>query len=398
MKKTIILLALILTTGFGLAKAREPKKAGTRIPVLAWHSIPASETTLARYQEMKDAGITTSLSFFPDMDAMANALDVAKKAGVTLIAYCPELKTDPEGTVKRFRNHPAVAAWMLRDEPCRTDFADLATWTRRIRAVDEKHFCYLNLFPNYANEQQLGTKTYQEHVELFVEEVPVQVISFDHYPVIGDSLRPGWYENLEIISEAARKAEKPFWAFALAVAHGPYPVATVPQIRLQVYSDLAYGAQGIQYFTYWTPVDTQWDFHNGPITADGKRTEVYDRIREVNREIKKLSKVFLGARVLSVTHTGNMIPAGTKPLAQLPDPIKMLKTEGKGAVVSVLENGDKNYLVIVNRDFLSPMKLTLECSPEVKRILKDGSDVPVSAYASTQEVDLGDAVIYRWEK
>jgi hypothetical protein len=145
-------------------------------------------------------------------------------------------------------------------------------------------------------------------------------------------------------------------------------------------------------------VDTQWDFHNGPITADGKRTEVYDRIREVNREIKKLSKVFLGARVLSVTHTGNTIPAGTKPLAQLPDPIKMLKTEGKGAVVSVLENGDKNYLVIVNRDFLSPMKLTLECNPEVKRILKDGSDVPVSAYAATQVVDPGDAAIYSWRK
>ncbi len=37
--------------------------------------------------------------------------------------------------------------------------------------------------------------------------VPIQLLSFDHYPVLGDSLRANWYENLAIISEAARKAE-----------------------------------------------------------------------------------------------------------------------------------------------------------------------------------------------
>lgn len=129
---------------------------------------------------------------------------------------------------------------------------------------------------DYANEQQLGTKTYQEHVDLFINEVPVQLLSFDHYPVIGDSLRPEWYQNLEIFSEAARKANKPFWAFALAVAHGP-------------------------------------------------------------------------------------ITAGTKPLKDLPEPIKVLKTEGTGAVVSLMENGLENYIVIVNRDFRNSMKLIIDC-------------------------------------
>ena len=41
--------------------------------------------------------------------------------------------------------------------------------------------------------------------------------------------------------------------YALSVAYGDHPVATSGQLRLQVYSDLAYGAQAIQYFTYWTP-------------------------------------------------------------------------------------------------------------------------------------------------
>ena len=294
-------------------------------------------------------------------------------------------------------NHPAIAGYMLRDEPNRTDFHELGEWAKKIRAVDDNHFCYLNLFPNYATEQQLGTKTYKQHVDLFIQEVPIQLLSFDHYPVLGDSLRANWYENLEIISEAARKAGKPFWAFALSVAHGPYPIPTVAQLRLQVFSDLAYGAQGIQYFTYWTPYDTTWKFNNGPITLEGKRTVVYDRIKLVNSEIRNLSGVFLGASVISVSHTGNNIPAGTRSLVKLPDPIKVLKTQGTGSVVSVLKNGANSYLVVVNRDFRNPMKLSLECDAKVKKVLKDGSVVPANVYQNSTEIDPGDIAIYMWK-
>jgi hypothetical protein len=369
-----------------------------QIPILAWYSIPPEQTTVMRYQELKDAGITCSLSFFNDAETMGKALDTASKAGIKMIVYCPELKTATEKTVRRFMNHPAVSGYMLRDEPNRSDFPELGEWAGKIRKTDDSHFCYLNLFPNYANEQQLGTKTYQEHVDLFVKEVPVQFISFDHYPIVGDSLRANWYENLEIISEAARKAGKPFWAFALSVAHAKYPVPTIAQLRLQIFSDLAYGAQGIQYFTYWTPpYDTTWKFNNGPVSLEGKRTVVYDRIRQVNKEIENLSTIFLGSRVISVVHTGNNIPQGTKPLSTLPQPIKVLKTEGTGAVVSIIENGINSYLVIVNRDFKAPMKLNIDCESKVNKILKDGSAVSANIYEPNMEVDPGDIAIYTWQ-
>jgi hypothetical protein len=396
MKKILFLLLVISYGCINKNESREKIKSEMQIPVLAWYSIPPEETSLARYIELKESGITLNLSFFPDAETMSKALDTAQKAGIKMIISCPELKTKTEETVRRFMNHPAIAGYMLRDEPNRTDFPGLGEWAKKIRSVDDNHFCYLNLFPNYASETQLGTKTYQEHVDIFIKEVPLQLISFDHYPVLGDSLRPNWYENLEIISEAARKAGKPFWAFALSVAHGPYPKPTVAQLRLQVFSDLAYGAQGIQYFTYWTPYDTTWKFNNGPITLEGKRSEVYDRIKFVNDEIRNLSGVFLGASVISVTHTGTIIPSGTKPLLNLPDPIKSLKTEGIGAVVSVLKNGANSYLAVVNRDFRNPMKLSIECDKKVKKVLKDGSVIPASAYMNTTEIDAGDIAIFKW--
>ncbi|MFA6126432.1 MAG: beta-galactosidase [Bacteroidales bacterium] len=397
--RTLLLLPLVLVCfGSGSVQSQGRLKSSGELPVLAWYGIPSEETSLARYRELKESGINMNLTVFPDAGAMLKALDIARKTGLKMIVACPELKANPRETVNRFMKHPAVAGYLLRDEPSRSDFAELSEWTKKIRTTDDSHFCYLNLFPNYANEQQLGTKTYQEHVDQFVAEVPVQILSFDHYPVTGDSLRPGWYENLEIISAAARKAGKPFWAFALAVAHGPYPVATIPQLRLQVFSDLAYGAQGIQYFTYWTPVDTTWKFNHGPITADGKRTEVYDRIKLVNSEIRSLTPVFLGSEVVAVWHTGSKLPRGTKPLTILPGPIQKLETEGTGAVVSHLQKGAENFLVIVNRDFLKSMKLTLVADASVKRVMKDGSLVRADCYIGTIEVDPGDVVIYRWDK
>ena len=371
------------------------------LPILAWYGIPAHEATVERFEELRDAGFTLNFRSFPSADAVAKGLDAAGKAGIKLIIGCPELEKEPEKTVRRFMNHSALTGYFLRDEPRSNEFAELGEWARRIQAVDNEHFCYLNLFPTGPKEHldQLGVKSYREYVSRFDEQVPLPFLTFDHYPITRDGLKAEWYENLEEFSDEARKAGKPFWAFALATSHGPYPVPTPAMLRLQVYSDLAYGAQGIQYFTYWTPQgDSFWDYQFGPIGLDGKRTVAYDRVRAMNQELKALSGIFVGAKVISVRHTGDRIPRGTKRLTALPEPVKVLETEGTGAVVSLLENKGRLYLLIVNRDYECPMRLTFYADESVGRVLKDGSIVPAQAYTGVLEVDTGDAMIYTWTK
>ena len=65
-------------------------------------------------------------------------------------------------------------------------------------------------------------------------------------------------------------------------------------------------------------------------------------------------------------------------------------------MVSQLRNGDNRFLVIVNRDFKKRMKLSIGLAPGMKRILKDGSIVPVSVYSDTVMVEPGDAMIYMY--
>lgn len=385
-------IALLLCGCVGQQKTEKES-----IPILSWYSIPAEDATLERYMEMKEAGITHNFSHISRLEDALKSLDLAGQAGVKVIFTCDELSKDPEGTVAKVKNHPALAGYFLRDEPSRSDFQALGEWARRIMASDSSHFCYLNLLPTYASAAGYGTSTYREYVNLFIKEVPIQLLSFDAYPVVGSSLREDWYENLEIFSEEARKAGKPFWAFALATAHAPYPVPTVAQIKLQMYSNLAYGAQGLQYFTYWNPDTTHWNFHEAPITLIKKRSSVYDMMREVNEELQNRAYVFVHSSVSDVFHTGDSLPRGTKPMGALPVPVKELDTHGAGAVVSLLEKEGNTYLIIVNRSLEERMPLTVRFDGNVDRIRKDGSAVAADKYMPTLLVGPGEAEIFTWK-
>ena len=398
------LLILFFFTGNTFSQAKLISDG--QIPILAWYSIPAGETTVERYKEMKEAGITHSLTFFPTLNALQKALDVAQKAGIKLVVCCPELKSDPEKTVRLVMKHPAVAGYHLMDEPAIGLFKELGDWGKKIHAVDSKHFCYVNLFPNFADSvRQLGTSNYRKYVSECAAQIPLQFLSFDYYPVMKDRLSKSWYENLEQFSSEAKKAGKPFWAFALTTNYddGHLTPQTLAAIRLQVFSDLAYGAQGIQYFTYWSATSVNAtsveDQRGAPISAAGKRSVVYDRVKQMSEEIKTLSGVFLGAKMVWVRHAGKgMIPTGTVRLTTLPDAIKVLDTNGAPVLVSLLEKDENCYLVVVNKDFLNSINLTIFGDESVRKILKDGSIVPASAYESTLEVDPGDVAIYQFPK
>lgn len=395
-----IFVCFILCFLFGDLKFAWPQKKVTsevEIPIVAWHSVPQEETSLERYQELKDAGVTYSLTEFSNADQLAKALDIASQVGIKIIAACPELKSNTAKTVERFMHYPALAGYFLGDEPNTNAFSQLAVLAKTIHSVDNEHFRYVNLFPSYASAEQLGTPTYHEYVTTFEKEVPLEFLSFDYYPIAGNTLRQEWYENLEIISDAARTDSKAFWAFALATPHAFYPTPTLAHLRLQVFNNLAYGAQGIQYFTYWTPPEDK-SFGDGPITRDGRRTDIYDLVKEVNSEIKNLSGIFFDAKVIAITRTGAKIPRSTKRLDMLPSPVKSFSTNGE-AVVSFLQKGNSTSLVVVNQDYKQPIQVNIEFESDVMRVLKDGSLVPVKHDKKDALIeDPGDVMIWTWTR
>ena len=392
---------------------------GSCIPVVAYYGVPAAYTSIERYREMAECGFTHATSAGGLTIEQADAaIGTAAKTGIKLIISSPTIiEKDPEIIARRYCNHPALGGYFLKDEPSASDFGRLSQLVKRIEAVDKNHLCYINLFPNYANATQLGTETYQQHIDQFLTEVPVKLLSFDHYPIADYQVRPLWYKNLEIIAEAARKKNIPFGAFALVSTHYAFTPATLSQLRLQMYSNLAYGAQYLQYFPYWAPNKAHLETC---IKQDGTRGQMYERVKQMNHEIHGLSNVFLGSRVVKLGHTGSKtqwdyigkanpgaaqekegpIPEGTQSYKPC-SPVAKLVTRGKdGAIVSHLERGNRQFLVIVNKDYAHIMLLDVEFddSNVVYRVEKQGLPIKVSDQKFKTQVAPGDVVIFTWLK
>jgi hypothetical protein len=387
---------------------RDLEDDGRQIPTVGWFGISQFGFlhTAARAQELKDCGITHSLNygFYTHNDAQT-ALDAAQTAGIKLIAqYKTNDNPSYEEFVNKFKTHPALDGYYLADEPNMNDFAELNTLKNNIRALDPSHYSYVNLWSNGGGSEHLGTSSYPTYVSNFISQYNPSFLSFDAYPIRMSGgqgpriIEPAWYLNLEQIAGAAKTAGIPFWTISLSASHLVYPDPTIDDLRLQIYSSLAYGSQCIQYFTYWYPGNA---YRMAPLDVNGYKTDAWYALQTMNREIKSLSPVFLGATMVSVAHTGTTIPAGTTRLTTLPPVIESLETPDGGAVVSVMEKGSDAYLVVVNRSVQSPestMTLNVTLKKGVWRVTKDGTKIYLGATTDNSQVTPGDVVIYTWKK
>ena len=55
------------------------------------------------------------------------------------------------------RRHPALYSYFITDEPSAPAFAGLGKLVAYLRQRDPDHLAYINLFPTYASNEQLGT-------------------------------------------------------------------------------------------------------------------------------------------------------------------------------------------------------------------------------------------------
>ena len=407
MKRTLLILSILLMASASAA----PKSAATvrdgqldifpgedTIPILSWYCIMPAHISVEHYQELKDCGFNLSFPHTYRFADAKRALDCAAAVGIRNLFMCNELNENPEQIVPQVMDHPGLAGYHLRDEPHKAHVPGLRNLNERILAIDKNHFTYLNLLPNGASDPFMP---YIDYIRYCSTEIKTPFISYDHYCIVNNTIRATYYLNLEIIAREAKRMNKPFWAFALSTAHASYPVPTVAQLKFQMYSNLAYGAQGLQYFTYWNPPTDTWDFHEAPILANGKRSSVYDFVREVNAELQKRNFVFMRSKVLWVRHTGKALPPGTTRLApaELPPPVKSLDTHGHDAVVSRLSKGKTGYLVVVNASIDTTMRLTTTFAPgAVTRIRKDGTAVPADEYTDTLIVGPGECEVFAWSE
>jgi len=366
-----LLICFILVSSFATVS-----KATDEMPIIAFMGVPESHTSEEHFQTFSECGFTVSLNPYSSLERLLKACRCAEKYGIGILGRCPEMVSNPVTAARTLKGEKGFFGYYIQDEPTAPDLHLRQKEIKRLKAYDATHAFYINLHPFYKAswiKPTLKVDNYAEYLKM-AAATSCQQLSFDHYPITTGGIRPFWYYNLEMVRQASLTSGKPFWGFVLSVPHDVpftpdtyYPTPTLGALRLQVYSNLAYGAQAIQYFTYWTPSPGRFNYHNAPVDVKGQKTATYTVVQQMNRELKSVAKLFYGAKVVSVHHLGN-IPEGTTRQTEMPLNIRSMKIVGsQGAVVSQLQKDNHRYLAIVNKSHEQPLTVRIKANNNVPR-------------------------------
>jgi len=397
-KSWILLLLFAQQCPFSMAA----KTAIDCMPIIAYIGVPDQHTSEENFRIFSECGFTVSLNSYSSLTAMVKACRIADKYGIKVLGRCPEMVSSPAKTASTLSRESGFYGYLMQDEPTMPEILERQKEMEQLRSVDSSHIYYINLLPYLRREwvaNSTKAKTYPEYLKA-LSASSCQQLSFDFYPITTAGIRPTWYNNLEMVRKESLASGKPFWGFVLSVPHEVpftpdtyYPTPTTASLRLQVYSNLAYGAQAIQYFTYWTANSSTFHYHDAPVDKEGRKTSTYALVQQMNKELKQVAKLFYGAQVQSVHHLGE-IPEGTTRQKTMPENIYALKIVGKrGAIVSQLEKDGHRYLAIVNKSHQVTMKVRIKARNKTPRHLTKSLDE--EPMKSSYTVNAGDILLFK---
>jgi hypothetical protein len=343
----IIALAILLSIGLGsiysqinLKSAFAQNKIQTsswkqkEIMITIWNSGQPDSSAYAKIASEK-------YNTIPVVNSLEN-LDVAKKSGLKVLfgssLFNKATLNDPvkriqlDDLVKKTKSNSAIEGYFIVDEPNTNLFDDCKLLMSYFKRNDPGKLVYINLFPLYASESQLGVSVdkidtrrlsyprnihgigannktviaYAEYLRQYISIVQPQLISYDHYHLFEKGDTKNYFLNLAMVAHVSKESNIPFLNIIQASqATKDWTLPTEKEIRFQVYTTLAYGGRGISYYIYWGPEA------EGGIYRDGKPSPLAKDIAVINAEIKNLSPVLMSLDLQSVYHT-KPLPIGTR--------------------------------------------------------------------------------------
>lgn len=241
---------------------------------------------------------------------------------------------------------------MLTDEPRQSALGNVKKiveylHSEEIQRIKPDLEIFSSMFPIYAqlyclhpkypvkNEPKIffdeeRKEAYRYYVELCGKTLGE--FTYDYYPFVGDNLLSvAFYQNLEVAAQIGKEKNFPISITLLSCRMDSgynektgrgrivYRNPSYEDMRWQVYSSLAFGVQKIGYFTFWQhynespqEVFPKAMINYEPSSEKGyRKTELYDHVAEINREIQSIDHIFLrfkwqGCSVIKKSRSGNV--------------------------------------------------------------------------------------------
>jgi len=394
--------------------------------ITMWCPPPSNDENLARL--VREGFTLTNVSFsgddrVPDSEA-AKMLSIVDKYNIkTLIGNDastilraeslddPAQKAKLDEFIEMAKKHPSFAGYFLADEPSATTFANWGRIAKYLKERDPDHLVFINLFPTYASQEQLGVflkepvkgklipdnnfnfagigtdeKTaifYNEHLKQYMAQLKPELLSYDHYSFMeggNDGLQ--YFLNLELMRGASLSAKLPFINFVQACTIvKSWRMPNKDELRWLAYTTMVYGGRGIGWFLYAGPSEY------GGLYQNGKRMPAADWVAEINQEIKSLGLELMKLNSNQIYHS-EPLPIGTRAMAGSP-----VNASGGQYVIGMFEeNGSTNAFMIMNRDYktksVARMSINLGDGKLFEFSIPDGKWTEIKAVTSGSVIDV----------
>ncbi len=341
--------------------AADQWKVGT--PIVTYYAGPTMSEKVA--QQMQDGG-------FNVVWCSEDQLNLLKKHNLRGMVHNgllnPATLDKPDQTQKLndlidfCKNHPAFYSYYIIDEPSATTFPALGKLVAHLRQRDPAHMPYINLFPTYANNDQLGTKgdtvtAYRAHLNQFVDVVKPMLLSWDNYQFYKTRDGDQYFLNLAMIRTKAQEANLPFLNIVQAASWEPnVRVPNGDEMRYLVYTTAAYGAQGVSYYVYYAV-----NHKGGLATAEGEPTPLYEAVKPLNHQFVAIVSQLQPLKSLGVYHTSLKEPGcESLPATSIFKIDPTSKLPPRGLLLGTFGAAEKpTHVLVVNLDYKTGVSPTI---------------------------------------
>ena len=330
-----------------------------------WCGPTKEQTNLERMKEVAECGfnVAQSPNLWEPHDAAQQAfnlkfLDFCQQAGIKAFIYdgrvisggkwekfqatdIPAIQKDLDAMIAAYSKHPALMGFILGDEMGADAHPRLGFVTQYLLKKDPTHLPYYNLLPNYANTPP----GYERLTKDYLKVVKPALFSWDAYWQMHEDNEPRYYfDNLETVRRNCLAAKVPFNQIIVSLCHMGYRECSEGDLRWQVWTSLAYGSRGIQYFTYVHVPGMATGDSPGLLAKNMTRDRKYTYVQTINRRIAKLGPTLVKLTSTGVYHTNPTV--GTVPL---PPEAPVKKIEGGNVVLGCFKDATgKVYILPTN--------------------------------------------------
>jgi len=345
-------------------------------PVGAWWSVSGDEAEVKLYA---DCGFNIDLQSCRYEVRKDDQLRLAEQYGLkvmidTCICWPPPRENPHWATLnelkwleKNYGDHPAVIGFLINDN-CHLDARTQAI-AQYLRENAPELIAWVSTNPQPDLQAKLA------------DSFPI--LTSQNYPFLWQGKAPDGQKRIAFCNrlqkdrEHANRNNMCLWPFVASQLGRPRDMdpakdqrrVSDSQMRFQVYTSIAYGAQGLPYFMYWHALANA----AGP-------TDLYPVVQECNRYVTGvLGPRVLGHRCIGVYHSGDEQPNGAwKPAdGELIESMSDMTLAGVLVPESQFVTGENtpDYLMVVDKRTVKsheeepePREITIRFSPGVKKV------------------------------